>query len=280
MSTRRSSRTFTRPLSAAAGALALTTLITAACSRDSTSPSGPQTISGPSQPIGSGTMAGYATLDADGRVTSIGVALSDSALLNLPTTPPPGMPGTMYDIPLPQVAKAVGFDHVFLGWNPLGHDPVQVYGLPHFDFHFYKVSSATQGGISPADSQFAAKLAHRPADQFVPPSYMQLPGGIPFMGAHWVDTTSPELAPPPSNSVFTRTFMYGSYDGHFIFYEPMITKTEIEAARNRVPSIASLPIKVPASYETPGLYPTSYSIAYDASAKVYRIALDGLVSRQ
>lgn len=272
-------RRVVRPLVVVGALLSLDFTAFAACSRDNTSPAGPHTIEGPSQPIGAGTAAAYVTVNADGKVTAIGVALSDSAMINLPATPPPGMPGPMFNLALPDIAQSAGFDHVAFGWNPLGHDPVQIYGLPHFDFHFYTVNSAAQLAISPADAQFEAKLAHRPADQFVPASYIQFPGGVPLMGSHWGDTTSPELVPPPNNKPFTRTFLYGSYDGHFIFYEPMITKTEIEASRNRSPSIASVPIKLPTAYEKPGLYPTSYSIVYDATAKVYRVSLDGLVAR-
>ncbi len=44
-------------------------------------------------------------------------------------------------------------------------------------------------------------------------------GGVPQMGAHWVDVTSPEL----NGSTFAQTFIYGSYDGQVNFYEPMIT---------------------------------------------------------
>jgi len=118
------------------------------------------------------------TVDADGKVTAIGVALSDSALINLPATPPPGMPGPMYNLALPDVAQTVGFDHVTFGWNPLGHDPVQIYGLPHFDFILHRQFRRAARDLS-RGCAVRAKLAHRPADQFVPASYIQFPGGVP-----------------------------------------------------------------------------------------------------
>ena len=133
---------------------------------------------------------------------------------------------------LPQEAKATGFDHAMLDWNPMGHEPDMVYTLPHFDFHFYTVTEAAQMAIMPTDPQYEAKLEKMPAEAFRPVGNIKLPSGVPMMGAHWVDPTSPELQPPPNNKTFTRTFLYGSYDGHFIFYEPMITKVHIESVKS------------------------------------------------
>ena len=180
---------------------------------------------------------------------------------------------------LPQEAKATGFDHAMLDWNPMGHEPDMVYTLPHFDFHFYTVTEAAQMAIMPTDPQYEAKLEKMPAEAFRPVGNIKLPSGVPMMGAHWVDPTSPELQPPPNNKTFTRTFLYGSYDGHFIFYEPMITKVHIESVRGVAGNLITTPIKIAASFEKPGYYPTQYTIQWDAMTKEYRIALDSLVQR-
>ena len=54
----------------------------------------------------------------------------------------------MVTLSLPDQAKGYGFDHAELGWNPNGHEPPQLYGIPHFDVHFYMVTSATQMAIA------------------------------------------------------------------------------------------------------------------------------------
>ena len=142
--------------------------------------------------------------------------------------------------------------------------------VPHFDVHFYQISKAQRATIALTDPQFNAKLAARPADAFVPPSYILTPGGVPNMGAHCADATAPELNGQP----FTSTFIYGSYDAAFIFVEPMIAKSYLETH----PTFTSA-IKVPAQYATRGLYPTSYSVSYNATAKEFRVALEGFVQR-
>ncbi len=96
------------------------------------------------------------------------------------------------------------------------------------------------------------------------------------MGMHWLDTSSPELQPPPNNHMFTRTFIYGSYNGRFIFIEPMITKAFIESAKQQAQGF-SYNVSVPTKVATTGSYPSAYSITYNAAAKEYRIALDNMV---
>jgi hypothetical protein len=88
---------------------------------------------------------------------------------------------------------------------------------------------------------------------------------------HWNDPTAPERLGQP----FTKTFLYGSYDGTFIFGEPMVTKAYLESK----PTAVATPIKLPARYAVAGYHPTTYTIGHDAVAKEYRIALTGLVRR-
>lgn len=45
------------------------------------------------------------------------------------------------------------------------------------------------------------------------------------------------------------------------------------------PTVTSA-MKLPAQYATPGNYPTSYTISYDAAAKEYQVALGGFVARR
>jgi len=248
-----------------------------ACS-SATEPQG-KVVYGPSQSLGQGTARVYVSLDGAGKPVSLGVALSEGSLNALPQTPLPGggMSAANLILVLPQEAKATGFDHVMLDWNPMGHEPANVYTLPHFDFHFYTVTESAQMEINPSDPDLAAKFDKLPAEAYRPVGDIKLPGGVPMMGAHWADPTSPELVPPPNNQTFTRTFLYGSYDGHMIFFEPMITKVHVESMKTAPGNLITTQIKLPTSYEKPGYYPTQYTIQWNASAKEYRIALDGLV---
>jgi Domain of unknown function (DUF5602) len=259
-----------------------------ACSDDTTSPATATTY-GTAQVLGQGSARTFITRDNSGRIVKLGIALSESAMQALPMTPMPGMPSAaMLNLALPAAATNTGIDHVMLDWNPSGHEPAHVYTEPHFDFHFYQVSSAEVQAIDPAAATYATKAAAFPSAEYVPQGYAAasvLAGvpaaaaAVPFMGMHWLDVSSPELQPPPAGKAFTTTFIYGSYNGQFIFLEPMITKAYIESMK-AAPNGVRMPVGQPAKVARPGLYPTAYAIEYNASAKEYRITLDGLIQRQ
>ncbi|NJW55404.1 hypothetical protein, partial [Salinimicrobium oceani] len=44
---------------------------------------------------------------------------------------------------------------------------------------------------------------------------------VPYMGVHWLDSSSPEI--PFNQGNFTHTFIYGTYNSEVVFLEPMIT---------------------------------------------------------
>ena len=269
-------------------AVAFLVVAATACSDDTTSPAS-RLVYGPSQVLGNGTARSYVVIGANGAPSSLGVAISETAMANLPQTPMPGMPSAaMLSLSLPAQAATTGYNHVMLDWNPMGHEPDQVYTHPHFDFHFFQITPAERDQLVPSNPQFWAKAGIFPGAEFVPTGFApasvlaNVPpanAAVPLMGMHWLDTSSPELQPPPNNHMFTRTFIYGSYDGKFIFVEPMITKAFIESAKSKAGGY-SYPVSVPAKVATSGAYPASYSITYNASAHEYRIALDGLVSKQ
>ena len=80
------------------------------------------------------------------------------------------------------------------------------------------------------------------------------------------------LGRPALYQPFTRTFIYGSWDGRFTFYEPMVTRAYLLMR----PDATAAAIPVPALYPEPGYYPTGYRVSYDAQAKEYLVALTGL----
>lgn len=262
---------------------------TTACSENESTGPNQRLVYGDAQALGQGTARSYVVLDNAGKPASLGVAISETAMATLPQSPIPGMPAAaMLTLTLPAEAALTGFNHVMLDWNPAGHEPEHVYTHPHFDFHFYQITPEQRNALLPTNPDFAAKTGVFPAAEYVPNGYMAMStvanippaaAAVPFMGMHWLDTSSPELQPPPNNKTFTSTFLWGSYDGRFIFLEPMITKAFIDTAKGK-PDGITFPLSVPGKVAATGSYPNAYSIKYDAAAKEYRIALDGLVAKQ
>jgi len=233
---------------------------------------------GPPVKVGDGMARAYVVLNAkEGQApVELGIALDQKALDGLPAD---GMEYA-YDLALPTHAPAP-WQFAELDWNPHGHVPAGVYDVPHFDFHFYMVSQAARDAIDPSDPQFAAKASNLPMGSYVPPFYI-VPGppaavAVPHMGVHWLDVRSPELqgllGNPGAYEPFTKTFIYGSWDGQFTFLEPMVTRAYLLSQ----PDVTS-PISVPAQYAQSGWYPTSYHVTYDAQAKEYRVALSGMTA--
>jgi hypothetical protein len=217
----------------------------------------PRVMEGPRAPLGNGTAFAWVALNAQGAPASIGVSVSDEALAGLPAEM------QAVTLELPAAARQAGYDHVGLDWNPHGHEPPGVYDTPHFDFHFYRISVAERDRIDPSDPEFDVKLARAPAQGFMPPGYVQAPGGVPRMGAHWVQANAPEF----TGGRFERTLVLGSDDGQFIFVEPMVTR-EFLLSRTEV----TLPVQTPE--RSPVWWPQSYEISFRDG--VHSVALNGL----
>jgi hypothetical protein len=235
---------------------------------------------GPAVKVGNGVARTYLIRDPNAGQSpiEIGIALSEKALDGLPTD------GMMYpfDLTFPANSPAP-FQFAELDWNPQGHVPPGVYTFPHFDFHFYTISPDERNAIVPSDPDFATKARNVPTGDLVPPFYV-VPGdpadvAVPHMGVHWSDVRSPELqgilGHPELYQQFTKTFIYGSWDGQYTFMEPMVTRDFLLTHPDDVQDVS-----VPAQYAAPGEYPTAYRVSYDSDAKEYRIALTQLVTRQ
>jgi len=164
-------------------------------------------------------------------------------------------------------AAVTPFNHLGMGWNPMGHDPFPIYGKPHFDFHFYMITPQQVDAIPPyyVDS---LTFKNSPAPQYFPAAHINPGGGVPKMGAHWVDVTSSEF----NGQSFTQTFIYGSYDGKVTFYEPMITLDFLKNNNNFQRSIPQ-----PAKVQKTGWYPTKLRVVKHDG--VTDIVLDEFVYR-
>jgi hypothetical protein len=212
-------------------------------------------------------------LDNNGNPQSFSININDAALNSLPVgTGEEGHdPANDFELHLASVAAPVVFDHIGLDWNPNGHEPDGIYTKPHFDFHFYMISEAEQAAIPPYEVD-SSKFLNYPAAGYMPATYVPTSGGVPQMGTHWVDVTSPELDPVHPQP-FTQTFIYGSYDGKVTFFEPMIT---LDFIKNNTTFERTIP--QPAKFAKAGYYPTRIRISKHDG--VTEIILDQLLYRQ
>ena len=210
-------------------------------------------------PIGKGVVRAWVTVNKNGEPNALGINLSEKALQNLPSET------KQYVLMLPKNKGQNFYTHVLFDWNPQGHEgPNGVYEVPHFDVHFYTISNEDRLAIP-----FLAppNFDTPPASQYRPVLYAQGPGLVPEMGAHWLNVTSPEL----NGSPFTYTLIWGSYNGEFIFWEPMITLDYLLSKPN-----ATFPISQPSAYQKDGWYANNYKISYSLSPKEYNISLTNL----
>jgi hypothetical protein len=237
-------------------------LMTMACN-DSASIS-ERTEAGAPITVGQGTARTEIRTTPAGAVTSFDVVLTESALSGLPA----GM--SEFNVPLPASSAQTPFNHVTLNWNPGGHPPPGIYDTPHFDVHYYMITTAQRAAIAPSDPQFATKATRAPAAETIPVNYVGDPFAIPNMGTHWWSTVAPERNGQP----FTHTFIYGFYDAAMIFFEPMFTRAFLLTR----PAVTT-DIAMPARFPTPGRYPSRYTLKYDAVSKEYRIELGGFAAR-
>lgn len=222
-------------------------------------------VSGDPVAVGNGTARTFVNFDYYGEPSELGVSFTATALMGLPED----QHMTTYELKLPILPAGVDvhpFRHVVMNWNPKGHEPEDVYGAPHFDFHFYLIPSAIQQAITCENADKA--ICMKPVlPEFIPHAYAPTPAGVPTMGWHWIDTLSGEWHGQP----FTSTFIYGYYNGLMSFLEPMITREFFLSKKT-----LDAPIRQPLKFPYEGFYPASYAIRYDAVKDEYRVVLKEL----
>jgi len=177
----------------------------------------------------------------------------------------------------PPEAAGTPIKWLLFNWDSHGHIPAGIYDSPHIDLHFFMQDYISRNMIRPGpcglvincDDYQTAKIPVPAA--YMPRDYIDIDAIEARMGAHMVDPSSPELQP---GGKFTKTFIYGHYNGHMTFYEPMIDLGYLLTQPN-----TCTPLKLPAAYETAGYYPTQYCMRYAAGRKIYTISLEGFVYR-
>ncbi len=230
---------------------------------------GPLTY-GAGVPLGRGIARTYLVQAEDGSV-ELGVAISEDAVGSLPGPEAPGaviMPDGLstfpFELALPE-PNTTPYRHVVLDWNPGGHEPSGLYDLPHIDFHFYLIESEARLAIDPRDPTFVEKAARYPEPALIPQGYFAPePAAVPAMGVHWLDPASPEL----NGEMFSRTFLFGSWDGEVIFAEPMITIAYLETKPN-----VTVPVPLAERSLASGPLPAGYTVRWDAEAREYQVGI-------
>ncbi|MGJ7032913.1 hypothetical protein [Niabella hirudinis] len=184
--------------------------------------------SGPEVSFKKGKATTLYEVDAMNHPVSLAIYINNAAWNSLDMPAPGGsnnVPANTVILRFHPKVDAHIFNHVELNWNPHGHEPENIYGLPHFDFHFYNTSVAEVEAIPPYEVD-PSKFDVLVGEDYLPSHYFNPGGGVPQMGTHWLDATSPEL--PPQNAIFGQTFIYGTYNGKVTFIEPMITKAFLD----------------------------------------------------
>jgi hypothetical protein len=273
-------------------------IVPGACSSERTAES--ERYQGSSANLGNGTVNTYVELDAAGDLVALGVRLSESTFENLPLEPDGTAP--CFDIdgngvadPMTECfmmlrrnlqlstttsAATAPFGYVQFNYNPMGHPAPApaAYAVPHFDFHFYLVGQDAVEALRTGTCGFLMdcelyERARVPVpDRYMPPTYIEVGAAAGGEGNHLLPSTAPELADPPAD--LTQTFIFGSYDGHITFYEPMI------AASFFTPGVdACYDVAQPAAWEVAGPYPTEYCVRYLPDEEAYTVSLESFVHR-
>jgi hypothetical protein len=222
---------------------------------------GTRTFYGPATSIGKGVARAWVTEDANGNPLEVGLDLTEKVLESLPHD------GGSFVLPFHKNKGKHFYDHIYLGWVHMGHEPPGVYDVPHFDVHFY---------ITPSDEREAIGFSpfSVPVDpMYVPPMYLLTDPVIPQMGSHWVDLLAPELD-PTSGKKFEHVYIIGSHEGEFIFWEPMVTIEYLLTKPN-----VTVPVRQPSAWQRDGWYATGYKVKYSDKPGTYTIALTGLTWR-
>jgi hypothetical protein len=260
----------------------------------------PVTVQTEAKKLGQGSAQVYAELDADGAPRAIGVSFDPGLLEGLPTMPNDwsrcfdkngngrvdghgecnGDYELRFALPQELAQRGAPFAWVSVNFNPMGHAPPAppVWAVPHYDFHFYIMAEDAVGRIRPGPCSELIdcddfKRAQTPVPaRFVHADHIDVGAAVPDMGNHLIDSQSPELV--VAGREFTHTFIFGAYDGHVTFYEPMVTLAYLESR----PDVC-VPIKQPQAWETEGYYPTAYCIRYRAEEARYTVSLEDFVRR-
>ncbi|AOW11116.1 hypothetical protein [Flavobacterium gilvum] len=229
---------------------------------------------GPEVALGYGKVRSWVSVNKEGFPSEIGIEITPEAFKNLSDENAKSVPpeGATIVVPLHEKAmQSTPFDHIGLNWNPHGHEPVGFFDVPHFDIHFYMISVEEQMAIpawSPATND---AFNNYPPPGYLPADYGTPPGPATAeaeMGKHWAPNNLPTLLP------FTKVLIYGTFDGEFIFIEPMITLNYFLSKED-----FSIPYSQPDFFAKSGNYPTKYNVFHNSTNGNTYVTLSDFVWR-
>jgi hypothetical protein len=200
---------------------------------------------------------------------TIPIAAIEGTPAEAPMTWPP-VP--VASIELPGVVKEhSALQQLTINWEPGGHPPA-AFLTPHFDFHFYTVSSADVSAIDCRDERKpqALPLAYTLPDIPLPEHMAHMMGVpslvglcVPKMGMHAIPTIDVARA-----DAFEGTMVVGYYQGRPIFVEPMIAKATLLKK-------ASFDLPMPVVDGIDGAMPRRFHAAWMPDQQAYRFTLSG-----
>lgn len=261
--------------------------------------SNPRKVEGAMAEIGNGWVETYSEIDEQGLLKAIGITLSKEALNDLPQDMGDGhrcadldnngsiemhtecLPWHERILPLPAEIsrnKEIPFKWVLLNWNPHGHMPDGVWNTPHFDVHFYmepieNIFALMPGPCGPEKmrcDQYALAVKPVPSG-FIHKDYVDVGAAAPAMGNHLVDPSAAEFHGAP----FTRSWIYGAFDGRIIFYEEMLSLNYLTSRPNEC-----FPIKATPEVALSGYYPSTVCSRFNPADSSVSVSLEGFSFRK
>ena len=229
---------------------------------------------GPNVALGYGKVRSWISVDSNGNPNEIGIEITPESFKNLSNDNSKSVPPDGETIIIPLQLKATEltpFDHIGLNWNPHGHQPAGVFDVPHFDIHFFMISAEEQLAIPAWSPETDAAFNNYPLTGYMPADYFTPPGPAtaePQMGKHWLPVNLGAYLP------FSKIMIYGSFNGKFIFVEPMIT---LDYLLSNIDFSANY--SQPEHFEKAGNYPTKYNIYHDDLSGNTYISLSNFVAR-
>ena len=214
--------------------------------------------------LGDGKVRSCISVDREGFPIEIALEFTEGVYENLDILP------FETSLPLhPKAKQLTPFEHITLNWNAHDHEPVFL--VPHFDFHFFMIANEERLMIPEYSSETAGLFTNLPPNGYMPVDHVTPPGegGVyPQMGKHWVPINLPDYLP------FTKIMILVSYNGKYIFTEPMVDLNYIQSNEDY-----NLEFSQPQYYQETNNYPTKYNIYRDDRTGNTIISLSGFVAR-
>ncbi|MFV1981737.1 MAG: hypothetical protein ACC655_11335 [Rhodothermia bacterium] len=240
----------------------------------------------------------WTDFDDDGKPTRLGITISESFVDRNSETLSAKLDddqrqmntGSYFDLELPE-HPGIPFRHAYFSFHPMGHVPPGIYNMPHFDFHFYLVPSGARKAMAP---EAVGRAMEPVADGYLPASYRAAAKYNnfywPYMGTHFVSDHTDEIKITeggdiePGGERFDQTFIYGTFGGEVVFFEPMVSSWFLETIKEADRGGQAFDVELPVRFKRAGYYPTKYRIAYANDPMTglgyYTVSIEDLVWKE